>query len=596
MSMRDTSRRPAALLAAAALMAWAACASPAKTGAGGQAEDAGRDAGSLDVPEPDDAPANGDSLPSDTPTERAAGPDAMNFRLLYSTAGYDARGTKVVLVRPLTPVAVSDVDPAESSWSLTHAGGAAAATGRLTYFGTTYGVQYWVADFSAFRTEGQFSMEVTIKKSTGELTGSKKTLPFWVQSNNFTKTMLIPLSLNNADARKAPPAKGGFYDATSVGFQEAYSHGMFLYGLLQMYRFRYASLSEADKVRLITDIDIAFDHLLRRWSPDATSLFAHPETGTRGGMNDIEPFFAMALYIDMFKGVDATRANDETFAKLVTAFNLLKAPPAGWMAADYLEYTDYLIPAAVHMYRYSGDVTWKNEAVTRLDAFLAAFDLRTHYRSASRVIPLFDGLRACAEEFPGDPRYPAWISRATTIKDTHYKSANVWTANVFHIVSTSAAKNPAGDWDAGRITGDAWGSHIKGYTGGTYAHDVLVLAKLTGDRSLEKVAAGEMYWDMGLNPGAPQPYVVNPNSVTERESASFIINAPFRHVTGVTYRDFKMLNDTYMTTVNGFNSNGGANDFNYVGTVGYNGEDFIKHDGSLINGGLVYEEYLASIQ
>jgi hypothetical protein len=313
-------------------------------------------------------------------------------------------------------------------------------------------------------------------------------------------------------------------------------------------------------------------------------------------MNDVEPSFAMALYIDMFKGVDSTRANDANFAKMVTAFNLLKDSPAAWLAADYQEYKDYLIPMAVHMYRYSGDVTWKNEAITRLGAFLAAFNLRTHYRSASRVIPLLDGLRACAEEFPSDANHTTWVSLATTIKDTYYKSSKVWAENAFHIVSTSAAKDPAGDWDAGRITGDAWGNHIKGYTGGTYAHDVLVLAKLTGDRSLEKVAAGELYWDMGLNPGLPREYVVNPTSTDERESASFIINAPFRHVTGVTYRDFKMLNETYMTTVNGFSSNGGANDFGYVGTVGYYGEDFIKHDGALINGGLIYEEYLASIQ
>jgi hypothetical protein len=624
-----TSCRPAAAAAVviAGLMSWG-CASPgsgppgaagggghtagAQGGAGdqagvsgGQAAGAGQpgaagngggDGGALDSPAPRDAPPTGESRPADAATEAAAGPDAINFRLSYSTAGYDARGTKVVLIRTLAPVAVSDVDLAETTWSLTDARGGAATTGRVTYFGTTYGVQYWVADFSAFRGEGQFSMEVTIKKSADTLIGVKRTLPFWVQNNNFTRTMLIPLSLNNADARKAPPAKGGFYDATSVGFQEAYSHGMFLYGLLQMYKFRYAALSDADKVRLVTDIDIAFDHLLRRWSPDATTLFAHPEVGTRGGMNDVEPSFAMALYVDMFKGVDPTRANDANFAKVVTAFNLLTASPAAWLAADYQEYKDYLISMAVHMYRYSGDVTWKNEAITRLGAFLAAFNLRTHYRSASRVIPLFDGLRACAEEFPADASYATWISQATTIKDTYYKSGKVWAENAFHIVSTSAAKDPAGDWDAARITGDAWGNHIKGYTGGTYAHDVLVLAKLTGDRSLEKVAAGELYWDMGLNPGLPQAYVVNPTSAGERESASFIINAPFRHVTGVTYRDFKMLNDTYMTTVNGFNSNGGANEFGYVGTVGYNGEDFIKHDGALINGGLIYEEYLASIQ
>jgi hypothetical protein len=72
-------------------------------------------------------------------------------------------------------------------------------------------------------------------------------------------------------------------------------------------------------------------------------------------------------------------------------------------------------------------------------------------------------------------------------------------------------------------------------------------------------------------------------------------NAPFRHVRA-SYRDFTMLNDTYMTLVNGFNTNGAANEFSYVGTISYNGEDFIKHDGSLTIGALMYEDYLASLE
>ena len=519
-----------------------------------------------------------------------------NFRLNYSTAGYDSRGTKVVLIRTLSPIAVSDVSVADTSWILKDSNGTTAATGSVAYFGTTYGIQYWVADFTSFKAAGTYSMEVTLKKSASTAIGVKQTLPFLVQRENFSKTILIPLTLNNADARKAPPSKGGYYDATSVGFQEAYSHGIFLYGLLQTYKYKYASLASADQARLVTDINIAYDHLLRRWSPDATTLFAHPEGPPRGGMNDIEPLYAMALYIDMFKTLDPTRANDANFAKLVTGFNLLKAAPAGWQDTGYQQYKDYLIPIAVHMYRYSGDVQWKNEAITRLNTFLAAFNLRTHYRGSGRGIPLFDGLRLCLEEFPTDPSHDIWISQARTIKDTYYKSAKISTDNVFHIINASAAANPAGDWDAGRMTGDMWGALQKGYTGGPYANDILILAKATGDRSLEPMAAGEVYWDMGLNPGIPHASVVSPNSLDDRESASFIINAPFRHVTGVTYRDFTMLNTTYLTLVNGFNNNGSANEFNYVGTISYNGEDFIKHDGCLTIGALMYEDYLASLE
>src|SRR5205814_8738469 len=116
-----------------------------------------------------------------------------------------------------------------------------------------------------------------------------------------------------------------------------------------------------------------------------------------------------------------------------------------------------------------------------------------------------------------------------------------------------------------------------------------------GDRSLEALAAGEIYWDMGLNPGIPKISVVNPTSDVDRESASFIINASFRHVTGVTYRDFTMANDTYMTLVNGFNSNGEANEVDYVGTIRYKGEDLNKHDGSLNSSALMYDDYFESL-
>ena len=521
----------------------------------------------------------------------AATPDINNFRLDYSTAGYDSRGTKVVLVRTDTAISIADVSIAASQWNLKTAGGAVVASGALSYSGLTYGIQYWVADFSSYQTDGVYEMDVILKQDAATSIGTKQTLNFNVQKNNFSKTMLIPLSLNNADARKAADGDG-YYDATATYFREAYSHGIFLYGLLQMYEYKYDSLSSVDQARLKTDIDIAFDHLIARWSPDDTSLFAHPEGPPRGGMNDIEPFYGMALFIDMFKTVDPTRANDANFSKLVTAFNILKTAAPGWQDAGYQQYRDYLIPAAVHMYRYSGDVAWKNEAISRLNTFMSTFNLRTFYRGSARSIPLLDGLRLCAEEFPTDPNYAAWITQARAIKDTYFKSSQVWSGNVFHIINTSSSVNPAASWDAGQITADMWGNLVIGYATAPYADDALVLAELTGDSSLEKIAAGEIYWDMGLNPGIPQASVANPASTADKESAAFILNAPFRHVTGVTYRDFTMKNTTYMTLVNGFNTNGGANEFDYVGTISYNGEDFIKHDAGLIQGALMYEDYL----
>jgi hypothetical protein len=526
----------------------------------------------------------------------AATPDSSNFRLNYSTAGYDSRGTKQALVRTITAIATAEVSTADSRWELIDsATGTTSASGVLSYFGTTYGIQFWTVDFTSFRGEGRFYLLVTLKQNAGTAIGTRRSLTFPVQANNFSKTMLMDLALNNADLRQINDYQGGFCDATSTGFREAYSHGIFLYGFLEMYKAKYNSLSSTDKTRLITNINIAFDHIVSYWAPDGVTLLRHPEGPPRGGMNDIEPYFGMAMYMALFKGKDAKRASDGNFTKLVACYNNLDTASAGWQDTGYQEYRDYLIACLVYMYLYSGDETWKNLAITRLNTFLSTFNLRTHYRGSARGIPLFEGLRVCAEQCPGDPNYAAWISQARAIKDAYYKSAQVLTGNAFHIVNTCAAANPSSDWDNSRMTGDMWGSLMKGYTGGPYARDALVLANLTGDGTLEKVAAGEIYWDMGLNPGVPAASIINPPATDDRESAAFIVNGKFRHVVRVAYYCPNLSpgqTAPYLTIVNGFNSNGGADEFNYEGTVSYNGELFIKHDGCEIIGALAYEDYL----
>ncbi len=420
----------------------------------------------------------------------ASTPDIGNFRLNYSVAGYDSRGTKQAVIRTMTAITVTDVSTADSRWDLKDSStGIVSATGPIAYFGTTWGVQYWTADFSSFKGEGRYYMEVTLKQNENTLIGTKQSLTFPVQKNNFSKTILTDLSLNNADLRKIGTASGGFCDATATSFTESYSHAIFLYGFLEMYKTKYAEMSVTDRARLITDINLAFDHILSYWSPDDTTLFRHPEGPPRGGMNDIEPIFAMAMYISLFKGKDAVRASDSNCAKVVTGFNMLKTAAAGWTDTGYQEYKDYLIAVALYLYKYSGDAAWKTEAIARLNAFLTTFNLRTHYRGSARGIPLFEGLRLCAEEFPADPNYAAWISQARALKDTYYKSTQIWSGNAFRVISTSSSANPAADWDAGRITADMWGDLVKGYTCGPYAKDALILADLTGDSTLEKIAA-----------------------------------------------------------------------------------------------------------
>jgi hypothetical protein len=516
----------------------------------------------------------------------AATPDINNFRLNYSVAGYDSRGTKMVLVRTVAPITATDLSTTESRWNLKNAGGSIVASGAITYSGITYGIQYWVADFSAFKTEGTYSMEVMLKQNSSTSIGSKQTLNFTIQRNNFSNTILIPLSLNNADARKSP-AFPGYYDCSSH-MHEAYSHAVFLNGLLQMYKYKQASLSNSDRTRLIADVNLAFDNLAGLCT--SNGQFYHEWGGTEilGGMNDIEPCWAMAAYMDLFKTVDPVRAGSVNFNKVKTSFNFLASSAPGWQDAGYQIYKDYLIPTAVHLYNYSGDTAWKTEAIRRLNTFLDSFDLRTYYRSPFRGIPLCEGLQYCVEQFPTHPDHAGWISHAQSIKNNYYASVKIMTQNVFHIVGTCAKTSAAYDWDNGRLTSSDWGSLVINDAFAPYAVDALILAEITGDSSLEKVAAGEINWEFGLNPGAPQNAVLNPSSTADWESAAFLINAPFRHVQEWWPPDtLKMLNTTYMTTVNGF-----SQDFVYNKAAAYNGELFIKQDGGLIFAGVRYEDYL----
>jgi hypothetical protein len=356
-----------------------------------------------------------------------------------------------------------------------------------------------------------------------------------------------------------------------------------------MYKYKQASLSNADRTRLIADVNLAFDNLAGLWT--SNGQFYHEWGGTEilGGMNDIEPCWAMAAYLDLFKNVDPVRAGSANFNKVKTSFNFLTTVAPGWQDAGYQIYKDYLIPTAVHLYNYSGDTAWKTEAIRRLNTFLDSFNLRTYYRSPFRGIPLLEGLQYCVEQFPTHPDHAGWISHAQSIKNNYYASVKILTQNVFHIIGTCAKTSAAYDWDNGRLTSGDWGSLVINDAFAPYAVDALILAEIAGDSSLEKVAAGEINWEFGLNPGAPQNAVLNPPCTADWESAAFLINAPFRHVQEWWPPDtLKMLNTTYMTTVNGF-----SQDFVYNKAAAYNGELFIKQDGGLIFAGVRYEDYLA---
>lgn len=133
---------------------------------------------------------------------------ASNFALLYSTPGYDVAGSKRLLVRTLNEVQAADVDVARCSFSVVDAAGTTRIRDRgfqppgggraLT---RSLGVQLLEGDFSDLRDTGTFTLEARIATPGG--VRQLSSAPFEVRSRLVSETMLWPLTIANAQARRA---------------------------------------------------------------------------------------------------------------------------------------------------------------------------------------------------------------------------------------------------------------------------------------------------------------------------------------------------------------------------------------------------------
>jgi hypothetical protein len=147
-------------------------------------------------------------------TELAAttDPTAMsNFALLYSTPGYDANGTKRALVPTLNDMEAQDYGGVGSSFTVRNAADevkirdrhfeASGPAGLRSSLRRTFGMQFLAADFTDLRELGSYMIEARVATSSGirEL----RSRLFEIRSRLVTETLLWPLSILNAQARRA---------------------------------------------------------------------------------------------------------------------------------------------------------------------------------------------------------------------------------------------------------------------------------------------------------------------------------------------------------------------------------------------------------
>ena len=135
---------------------------------------------------------------------------ASNFALLYSTPGYDADGPKRVLVRTLNHIEPQDFNEMGSSFTVRNSTGEpmidqrrfrSSTTGSGSSLRRTFGTQFLEADFSDLRELGTYTFEGRVATSSGLRELHSNT--FHIRRRLVTETMLWPLSIRNAQARRA---------------------------------------------------------------------------------------------------------------------------------------------------------------------------------------------------------------------------------------------------------------------------------------------------------------------------------------------------------------------------------------------------------
>lgn len=521
-----------------------------------------------------------------------------NFFLLYNTLGYERIGTKKAFVRSISPVSPTWTDGGD--WALLNSSNEILARGELVYKGFSFGLQLWEADFTDVDAVENCRLLVTMRNNLGQTVYRETSCPFSIQDELYFDNALIELTIDNAKAREAPPEMAScFFDCNSM-MGEAYSHGVFLNGLVQTYVLKYDELTSAQRTDLMTAAQRAFDYL-QSLHVDSTGEFIHSDPRlynadiNLGYHNTFEALYGYAAYLYYFKDIDTTRATTENYRRAVKSLEYLQTnyPTDAWYP-----YREYLIPVCYYLYKYSGTNAWLTLGKNLIETELSNFNLRTMYRSGSRSIPIFEGVYLFMTDSSITlPNRDAWLASLNSIKNTYYTGIDA--RNAMDILPISDYDTAAAEWDnmwqlpAGEIE-----QHWQLTTGrAANAMDACFLGELTGDASLEAIATGSLGYIMGLNPGFSGNLVTNPTTTRPMAAAALVYNLSTRHSTGWYFWQFTPANNTFLSVMNGFRIENGTYVFesNDLDDWVY-GESFLRHDGAFAYAFCVYERFLSQIR
>ena len=518
----------------------------------------------------------------------------QNFVLLYNTLGYEKNGTKKVLVRSIDPADPASVSSAQ--WTLIKQDGQTVAQGNFVYRGYSFGLQLWCADISGITTPGKYVFKAEFTDVSGDPIYQESSNEFLICESLYTKNLLLPITLYNALARRAPKDKSyGYFDCNS-NMGEARSHGIFLNGLIKTWIYRKAVLSEEECAGLIESAQIAFDYMLLLYN-DETGAFSNPvrlNTLNNGVFNTYEALYGFSAFLYYFKDLDPARASVKNYDRAVrsAAYVLERYSPEAEKRWGGYEHFEMLAPVYYYLYKFSGDKQWLEKGIALIDKSLEKFNLRAMNRCCRNPIPQFEGVYLFARELSGTAVSKRWIKRLTEIKDLYY--IDVPRRNAWGIIPVCAdAKRAAEEWD--HMDKPSFSSRQYVTHCAANAMDACFLGELTGDTSLEAIAAGELGHMLGLNAGLDISLVENAPEGLQMSAAAFIHNYPGRRAKTWYYWEWEPKDPRWMSITNGFIQVNGKYLYDYTHITDWDtSETFIKHDGAFAYAFCVYEDFVKS--
>ena len=524
--------------------------------------------------------------------------EAGDVALLFSTLGYDANATKRALVRSVTGLVDAVVDVKRSSWVLLDVNEEQVADGSMACLPSTYGTQLWVADFSSVRQEGFFRLVVTLKDATDAELRTLATLPFEIGSRLHVRRTATAVGARNAAARSVPGEKrdAGFCSGDGTP-DDVLAHGLFLGGLVNACeRWDAASWPEGGAgvgssaiPRPRTRKDLAeaavraADYLMTRHDPSKGESGAQRDSQSPGGIASENARAQMAVYglasfAAVFKDEQADRAAQ---ASAVVRRSML------WLETRKAFPPSLAATVACRLYAYGGDPADRRSAITALDAFVATFAWPASLNETR--VPCFEGLYRAACAFEDEPKRVAWIDWAGMVVRQHLRPAlDANGFNVFYALAADVAWQgglPPSTWKAANAAAPDTNVRLANLA----AHAVM-LAQLTGDRELEKMATAALGWITGLHPGVRGEWLRGPASEERLGSAALISGLDARHVTPCPGTVWRPAANGWMSLVNGLTIQDGRWVYaDWAATA----QTSIANDGAYLTAIALYDAYMA---